>query len=87
MRLARKSSSHAAALRLRRRESFVGAFRRRLWDMCLTVVKLAGAFVGSQAAFVVAEDHVHHPAQAVLDHQWPRTMGPIALAAKTSEVM
>ena len=28
---------------------------------------LAGGVIGSDAAFVVAEDHVHHPVQAVLD--------------------
>ena len=42
-RLARKSSSQAATLCLRRRESLPGAFRIKLWAMCLTVVKLAGA--------------------------------------------
>ena len=36
--------------------------------MCLMVAKLAGAFVGPHAAFVVAEDHVQHPMQAVFDH-------------------
>jgi hypothetical protein len=43
MRLARKSSSHAAALRFKRMEPFAVAFRMRLLAMCFIVVKLAGA--------------------------------------------
>ena len=29
--------------------------------------KVGGSVIGSDSAFVVAEDHVHHPMQAVLD--------------------
>lgn len=29
--------------------------------------EVGGRVIGSDAAFVVAEDHVHHPVQAVLD--------------------
>src|SRR5450830_433678 len=66
MRLARKSSSHAATLRLRRRESLPGASRIRLWAMCLSVVKLAGA-LSADTAFVIAKDHVHDPVEAIFD--------------------
>jgi hypothetical protein len=41
-RLARKSSSQAAHLRRRRMDFLPGAFRKRLWAMCLVVRKLAG---------------------------------------------
>jgi hypothetical protein len=41
---ARKSSSHPAALRFRRNEALPGAFRIRLWAICLMVAKLAGAW-------------------------------------------
>ena len=43
MALARKSSSHAALLRLARRDCFVFILPSRLRAMCLIVVKLAGA--------------------------------------------
>ena len=39
--------------------------------MCLMMAKLAGGVVGPHAAFVVAEDHVQHPMQAVFDHPMP----------------
>jgi hypothetical protein len=42
-RLARKSSSHPAALRLARSEFLPGAFRSKLCAMCLIAQKLAGA--------------------------------------------
>jgi hypothetical protein len=43
IRLARKSSSHPAVFRLRRKEAFPGARRTRFCAMCLIVQKLAGA--------------------------------------------
>jgi hypothetical protein len=43
MRLVRKSSSHAAVLRLSRRESFPGALRMRLRAMCYSGCRLAKA--------------------------------------------
>ena len=47
-------------------ESLPGALRVRFSAMCLMVVKFWGV-VGSDAAVVIAEDHVHDPVQAVLD--------------------
>ncbi len=49
--------------------------------------EVGGGVVGSQAAFVVANDHVHDPVQAVLPAQWSRTMAPIWSAGRVSEVM
>ena len=66
-RLARKSSSQPAVLRLRRRESFPGALRIRLLRHVLERGEVGGRVFGSHAAFVVAKDHVHDPMQAVLD--------------------
>lgn len=67
MRLARKSSSQAAVMRLRHWESFPGALRIRLLAMCLSVTKLPGALSVRTRPFVVAEDHVHNSMQAVFD--------------------
>src|SRR5665811_1738388 len=67
MRLARKSSSHAATLRLRRRESLPGASRIRLWAMCLSVVKLAGALSVRIRHSSSRKDHVHEPVEAIFD--------------------
>ena len=88
MRLARKSSSQAATLRFGRRGSLPGAFRIRLWAHVLDGREVGWRVIGSDAALIVEEDHVHDPIRAVPDR-------PMAaddrvrrrLASKTSEVM
>ena len=43
--------------------------------MCL-YGEVRGSVIGADAAFVVAEDYVHHPVEAVLIAQWLRMTGP-----------
>jgi hypothetical protein len=43
--------------------------------------------VGADAAFVVAEDHVHDPVQAIFDRPWLRMIGPSRVANSTRDVM
>jgi hypothetical protein len=47
----------------------------------------SGHAIDSDAAFVVAKDHVHDPVQGVSMAQCARIIGPTALARSTSEVM
>ena len=49
--------------------------------------EVGGSVFGSDAAFVVAEDHVHDPVQAVLDRPMAADDRPDGVASKTSEVM
>lgn len=64
MRLARKSSSHAATFRLRRKESFPGGFSHQIESDVLYGREVCGSVIGTQAAFIVSEDHVEHPMEA-----------------------
>ena len=49
--------------------------------------EVGGRIIRADAAFVVAEDHVHHPVQAVLHRPMARITGPSWLASQTKDVM
>jgi hypothetical protein len=67
-RLARKLSSQAAVIRLRRCESFPGwGSADQIAGHVLDCRDVCRGVFGAHATFGVAEDHVHHPVQAVLD--------------------
>ena len=66
-RLARKSSSQPAALRLSRSDPLPGRLSDQVVGHVLDGGEIGWSVIGSDPALVVAEDHVHHPMQAVLD--------------------
>ena len=61
-----KSSSQAAILRLRRKDSALGP-SDQIMGHVLDRGEVGGRMIGSDAAFIVTEDHVHHPVEAVLN--------------------
>ncbi len=65
---------------------FLGPFGEVVGDVP-TGCEVGWGVVGSDAAFIVAKDHVHDPVQGVLDGPCARIMGPTAEAGITSEVM
>jgi hypothetical protein len=46
---------------------FAGGFSDQVVGHVLEGGEVGGRLIGADAAFVVAEDHVHHPVEAVLD--------------------
>src|ERR1700674_3810454 len=50
---------------------FSGSFPDQVEGHVLESCEIGGGVIGADTAFVVAEDHVHHPVQAILD-------GPVA---------
>ena len=86
-RLARNSSSHAATFRFIRSKSLPRGSRMRLCAMCLECNKIGGRVIFADTAFVVAEDHVEHPMQAIFTARWLRITGPTKCAASTREVV
>ena len=79
MRLARKSSSQPAALRLSRKEVLAWRLSDQVVGHVLDGGEVGRGVVGSDPALVIAEDHVHDPVQAVLDR-------PVAADDRTQQV-
>ena len=81
-RLARKSSSQAATFRLRRSESFAWRPSDQVMGDVLDGGEICRGVLGSDAAFVVAEDHIHDPMEAVLDRPMAAHDRPQKLAGQ-----
>jgi hypothetical protein len=49
--------------------------------------EVGGSMIGTDAAFIIAEDHVHHPVEAILHRPVAAGAGPSWWASNTNEVM
>ena len=78
MKAARAFSSHAATLRRMRRRILASSGSEHVEGDVLDDCEVERRVVGSHAAFVVAEDHVEHPVEAVVSRPEGFRLRPLA---------
>ena len=82
-----ESSSQAAVLRLRRSKVLASGFSDEVLGHVFDGGEVGGSVIGADAALVVAEDHVHHPVEAVFDRPMAADDGAEFICEPHSEVM